>query len=746
MKNKILLSCIWMFLSHSGFSQFILNPYKNFLYQAPSALRPQVINSSGKLVYDSYLSGFGNGYTGEYMIAMGEDHPVTHLGMALTYKIEVVSYPFTINCWNDPGICAYPVQPEFERNLVMPNEPYDNIKKAWGVSNNLKEVLFNVRENGRIVAGYAGYAWSGGDGIPETLVSKFFLSSTPNIQSYILPHTILKHTVYIHCNSSFTSPVIDSIIWVYDHTRGRMRYYPFKDSNQPGGNPKMYDVVFIPQIISKTLADHYYNETENASWYDGGTINYYPFDNQTGPSICPSNSTYFPSQNWEEFRFYDSGTNTYVNNYGYTAPYALQACFLRNGNGTTLAGYRILPGNNPDYIEIEAGMTGIRHNYCIDRSIDLSILNPDEKVIYNPSEVIIDPDAGNPSLNNPPIEIVFPSGYTFKTILGRYPSLQQVEDAKNDPQNGWVYLTDERLVPVPVNAADLPPAPGTTQFDYPEVMWDDPGTPVTDNFYHDERYGYYYLMDKSTIRVEPCVKIYDARFEVNQGATLIFEDYSQLLGYENRTINGVNNFGRIKIRGTGGAVLRNFADVQYVQNGIITQTTPLHYLAYQTIVAGDAGDPNSDQPQGIYEVQAGADVTFEAGDMIHLTNGFQVSGGNFSAYTNDNIPGQPACYTALRQLPSMPQDKKHTFIQDIQPIAIFPNPSSSGLFGIRFKHQPAGGELTVYNMTGMEVMRIKNITERQLTISLDGYARGIYLFRYYDRANNTYLTQKALYE
>lgn len=745
--KKVFTSLLLLHCHVTSHSQHILNPYEDFTNQAISVPFPKVENQANQLVYNSYLPGFGNGYTGEYMIAIRE-HPFSPFyNNALTYKIETVSFPFTLNCFNDPGNCAYPVLPEFERNMTMPDEPYDAVRKVWGGSTNLKEVLFNVRENGEIElgAGYAGARWSGSDGIPDGLVSLSFYSSTPNFQDYLHPHTVLKHTVYLHCSSSYTSPVIDSIVWIYDNTRGRMRNYPFKNSNQPGGSAISHDVVFMPQVISKTEADHYYNETENGAWYPGGTINYFPFDNQSWNSVCSANAAYFPSQDFEEFRYYDNGTNTYSDNYGYTAPYALNACFLRDGNGSTPAGYKIdlLNTNN---ITIPSYHYGIKHTYYIDRSIDLSVINPDEKVIYNPSEVIVDPDAGNPQANNAPIEIVFPAGYTFKTILGRYPSYQQVQDAKNDPQNGWAYLSDERQVPVPVNAADLPPSPGTNPaVDYPEVMWDDPNTPVTDNFYNDERYGYYYLQDKSTVKVERCVKIYDARFVVNQGAALVFDDYSQLLGFENKTINGANNYGRIKIRGTGGAVLRNNAEVQYVQNGIISQPHPLHYKARQILEAGDAVDPDTDQPQGNYDVQTGADVTFEAGDVIHLTNGFQVSGGSFSAFTNTNIPDFPVCYDAQRIMSNQPKDYKPKPQAIVQDFTIAPNPSSTGIFNIRFRNLPANGELSVFNSMGAEVKRMDNIQQTSLTVSVEGMAKGIYMFRYREGAEK-YQTIRVVFQ
>lgn len=121
--------------------------------------------------------------------------------------------------------------------------------------------------------------------------------------------------------------------------------------------------------------------------------------------------------------------------------------FLENANGKTLAGYDI-GGLNSTIIEPKIDLAiRINQNYFITNDFDgandgvihLDIINQNEKVIFNPSEVTINPDGWDPSNNKPAIEVIFPENYTFKTILGRYPSKQEVIDANNDPQNGGPY-------------------------------------------------------------------------------------------------------------------------------------------------------------------------------------------------------------------------------------------------------------------------------------------------------------------
>ena len=65
---------------------------------------------------------------------------------------------------------------------------------------------------------------SGADNYPEALISTSYhiaqAITLAGADRKYLPHTAIKHTVYIHCTSSYTSDIMDSIVWVYDNTRG----------------------------------------------------------------------------------------------------------------------------------------------------------------------------------------------------------------------------------------------------------------------------------------------------------------------------------------------------------------------------------------------------------------------------------------------------------------------------------------------------------------------------------------------
>lgn len=274
---------------------------------------------------------------------------------------------------------------------------------------------------------------------------------------------------------------------------------------------------------------------------------------------------------------------------------------------------------------------------------------------------------------------------------------------------------------MPVDAATRPWTTSNTD-DYPEVMWDDPSTTDPNGFLKDERFGYYYIDDKATVTVQRCVKLFDARFEVRVGGTLRFDDYPGILGFEDK----ISNLGRYKIRGEGGAILRNYSPVQYIQNGNISQSIPLNYIATSHIIAGENVDPDTDQPQGIYEIKSGADVTFTAGYYIHLTNGFYVSGGDFHAVINEHLPVPVICYSnngsnggnRVQQPAASPQ------IEDSNIISIAPNPNQ-GDFTINIKGMNSIKTVSLFDITGRSIYHKNNLHQKSLEVQLSPNIKGL---------------------
>jgi len=757
MKYKLyLLTCFQFIVNFCdlAYSQDIINPY---------ILRESSMNSvSSDLTPEELISGFyfetvfptvstSSGYNGEYMISLKYHHwhgsstssSSSYYGYenyAKTYSIELVSFPFMMNCFDGANACN---STSNVRNLETPdaNHPYNGL--GWG---DLVQYHFDgtFRFSDGMSAQDIGQC-------PDRLVSFLFKNgyNSGSGCATTLPHSILKQTVYLHCGTLATDDTISSFSWYYDNTRGIMRAYPFYDNNSSTGlADALHDVMFAPMIIEDKLypepnGTNFVNRYDRADNYnptsggiiEGGTIDYFPYSDIKGCTefaIPNSTEEFSLVNNAAPFPFFDHF-------HPFPSQYLLMNTFLRNANGKTLAGYDI-GGLSSNIIEPKIDVTHrINQNYFItndfdgtnDGVIQLDIINQNEKVIFNPSEVTINPDGWDPSNNNPPIEVIFPENYTFKSILGRYPSKQEVLDASLDPQNG--NCSDLRQVPVPVDAVDWPWTT-TNTYDYPEVSWDDPSTTDVNGFLKDERFGYYYIENKATITVRPCVKIYDARFLVSPGGTMRFDDYPQILGFEDKD----SNRGRYKIRSEGGAVLRNYSNVQFVQNGDIFQTIPLNYIAKSHIIAGENVDPDTDQPQGIYEIKSGADVTFTSGSYIHLTNGFYVSGGDFHAVINENLPVPAICYTNNGQNGGnrVQQQAVSPQIEDANIISIAPNPNQ-GDFTIDINGFNSISAVSLFDLSGRLIYYKTELNKKSHEVQLPPNNKGLMIAKIVDNNGQT---------
>lgn len=462
--------------------------------------------------YDTYNTGCGvypaydpvdgtpidaipsSGYFGEYQIFLNE-HPwdvAPALNTnAISYKIETVSFPFTPNCIHCQSY--FPATPD--RHLRMPNDqfPYIAAQKAWvrntsslippgPTSTQTNDYLLRREFSGSygvplsgVSEGNTHFATLASRGIAQDIGSPIEFHS----KRVFYPHSILKHTFYMHCGSGFTDAIVDSIVFVIDHTRGRMRYYPFMGSNT-NTNESEHDV-----IVSLTWAPLIASEPTYLN-----TINYYPIPVQ--PSVCQDHIPTDGSLTWSP------------DNYIRPEPGTLLQYFLGNFEGQTAAGY----------IDETTPAPGIMHKYIIDRPVDLTLLNPSEKIIYNPSETEIDL---NTSFNTTGINtLTFPTGYVFKTIGGIYPTVTQVYNS--DPDGLY---NDPRDIPVPTT-----------------LSCDDVAA-------NDGVFSYYYVKSGSTLNIEPCVGIYDAEIVVESGGTLIYDPQQTYGNYTivqdpGSTVNVVN--------------------------------------------------------------------------------------------------------------------------------------------------------------------------------------------------------------
>jgi hypothetical protein len=657
-------------------AQDVINPYIN--YQGSVMPSYHVQTGSNFYEFNAIVTGESQTtYNGEYLIQFNllwwfRNYPnVAYFKQDYlkTYKVEVVGYPFVMNCAYTTG-CAD--GSTTLRALEMPEFPL--INEQWG------NHVWRKREN--LVPNPASSL-----GEQSGIISHFFHFTSPITggQPYY-PHSVHRFTVYIHDGNSITDPKMDSISFLYDHTRGRMRYYPFIQSNTLTGMSTDWDITFRPRLVYKDFTPgHSYVETSNAEIYDrGNTINYFPFGTYSNPLFSDIGDNFFYKT-----------ASTAAFKYIHPAPYCLTSFLPYTGAAyDILAGYDKVPNSNA----IIAKQGGIKHTYFIQRNMDLSQLNPWEKIIYNPSEVTLTSAANN---------IVFPSGYKFQTIRGRYPTQGEVL-ADNTATNGGPY-TDPRKVPVRTDLRSENPV--------------DPNDPAVAK--HSVFASRYYLESGSRITVEPCVGLFDAAFDVKQGATLWFQDKPSTWGVEDTS----NRLGRYKIRGLGGAVLRNGATTQFVQNGLITQSYPLHYTAVGTIISGHHVDPDTDAPTGDYVIEPGASVSFTAGGVVILKDGFHAKqGSEFRATTgwvsNSNCP--PA---GLRMAQPQAAAPESSLVKPHAKLWVYPNPGN-GVFTLSSPDTnllPAG--IKVINNMGKVVFETRCHDAGCLSFDLGQLPAGVYLVR-----------------
>ncbi|QQR87531.1 MAG: hypothetical protein IPJ76_04705 [Flavobacteriales bacterium] len=463
---KKLLTILAFAVACAGHAQHINNPYQDHTNQ-PFGL-PTPINTQGN----------PSNYVGEYQIFL-DDH-YWNPGTNAYVRIEAVSFPFT-PLPEEPDITA--------RTLLMPDLTSYGFNEAPGPchgwawnSTNHGDLLDPKRDLMRETRIDFNGSSPGGAGLFMTdhcgLITSLWASTAgathdcadPTERVY-LPHTILKHTIYWVDDDGKT---VDSLSWLYDHTRGRMRNYPF--CWNCSSLPAAYDVCFRPYAIADPYG-HTYQESSNGAWVTGfglaaGTPNYFP---------KPYSPLDWTVQLWPDD---DNDPFDPLNTDGLPvrhAPYSLLEAPLLNHSATAYAGYDIPGLNGQQPIFFNDNSWDYPWAMVIDKPIDLHLINPSDKIIYNPSDVDINID-GNLYPNK---TLVFPSGYTFRTVHGQHPS--EADVVANDPMG---------LHPNPANSVASTLGPNSS---------------------------IYRIRSGSTLEIQPCVTIMDAVFIVEAGATLRYD-------------------------------------------------------------------------------------------------------------------------------------------------------------------------------------------------------------------------------
>jgi hypothetical protein len=221
-------------------------------------------NGSPFQIIPSYNVNQNPGYTGEYQIFMdGHTWWTSPSGFNnnnyISYKIEPISFPFYPDC--STGDCENSnstsrkckMAPNFGLNFGIFSSQFgiQTLDQTSG-NQNMSE-LQGLAGNGFTVLNYE----NGGGRI-------------------VFPHTVLKHTFYIHCNGNSDSPIIDEFSFIVDHTRGRMRYYPFRPDNGHSAEGE-HDVTINPFFIHPTCPNNEYYCGQQGNLL--GTIDFFPLLN-----------------------------------------------------------------------------------------------------------------------------------------------------------------------------------------------------------------------------------------------------------------------------------------------------------------------------------------------------------------------------------------------------------------------------------------------------------------------------------
>lgn len=437
-------------------------------------------------------------YNGEYQIFLDRFYwtQTPHMNdNAISMGMEIVSFPFIPDEFNATGTNLYP-----NSDRILSNK---HVLSQFGSLVGLSQVSgLNV---------FKGIGWKYGDfkiyskvynenecsGTGNSmchgdygLITECYANAPPGLQQNtdaqcLIPHTVIKHTLYYHCGPDISDDVIDSISWIYDNTRGKMKEYPWKFTDQQGDillTNTLIDVVFRPTFIETPFPLLWtYDKTSNAGIYEsgldpsGGTVNYYPSSEVKDYSItCASSNPlhtvhlYCAPGTGGDYAVntnHNGNPATYTSELVHAPPYILLDAPLLNQEGRSYAGYYTEAGQ----------MTGQQNTFTITDPFDLRIINPSEKIIYNPSEVLISCD------------LTFPCFYQFLTLHGKYPDKKELYDSDDYSPEDW----DEVL-----------------GFDF-EYDKDYP-TPINGSF--NTECSSKYILDGCTLTIEPYVIIMDAEF------------------------------------------------------------------------------------------------------------------------------------------------------------------------------------------------------------------------------------------
>jgi Secretion system C-terminal sorting domain len=688
--NRLLIILSFLFNLNYCFCQDILIPYLYGQNIPTGTLNPTL---NGGASYSWARLSMLSAYDGEYEIVLRNDFLFWEsliglqdgYSIKLSYDMEILSFPFAPNCYLSPNGCAGSIG----RDFYLPDQNnYNNVDNNWDGA------LYRLKPNTAL-----------DNGISQSLVSISFVNDYSAISylnnRYYLPHTVIKHSIYVHCEdgSSGSAPPttnpIYSISWIYDNTRGSMNSYPFCACNCVSCDESSYDLAFYPKVLHNQT-EHFFNESDPAVILPGGTLNYYKYsDLPQGLCTRPRLSTPTATSH-----FYTSSNGIGIPYYykAYFPPYALLSCPLMQSRGKAPAGYEYSGGTDIDKLQ------GIKHTYYIDKNLNLEYneISTERKLIYNPSDVKITAN-----------DFRFPSFYSFRTIRGKYPTPNEVQN--------------DNLIEYGGPFADID-VPVRTDLRCEDPTFDnDPLDPL------DSRYASLYRLESgSKLTIEPCVGVFDAAFILNDGSTLDFSNFQTFIGYweDNASLS------RVAIDRNGGKLIRRYDNslinsTLYLQDEIETEIAPNSYIVDNKIIVGTNVKPPPGGTVGPYIADVNSNVELIAKNYVKLDVGFAArAGSNVKIATDPNMvisqcPPPASGGSGNRVSSSAVKNEVEKVSVKLQP-SVFENRveviSSSSTSGIILN-------IEVLDNTGRLVKNFNNINSTNVEFDLNDLPVGMYLFK-----------------
>lgn len=511
-----------------------------------------------------------------------------------------------------------------------------------------------------------------------------------NVTGNLFPHSVLQHKLWhanpeSYVNGGAGKDYVDSVMFVFDHTRGKSNEYPFISENFTSGNPTYLEGVLCYNIKAEQYSTlHYLKPNHNKNYFVA--ISNIWNNNKKGFE--------FPDMNfyWDNtLKFND------ITKLSYPGRAVVRSNLYSNAN---------LAVGSLDHIGFKSNgteMFGLPHEYWIDKNINLQLINPWDKVIYNPEVVHVSAS-----------DLHFPGCYTFKTIRSQYPELNPL-DPKNSIEFAYVkniyYKYNNRDNGGPY--ADLRKVPIPTDLSKTEDPCDA---------------SVYILESGSKLTLEDGVHVYDATFKLNGG---------QLI-YNPLRING-----RFKVVDAGGNLIYRhtssrfqvqsesinpayFDNVLLPDNGSNTQVLKTEtYYAPKIEVAGNNQD---------VEIQGSAHVVMVGGEKIHLKPGFKTSGKTyFHAYFGKKS-GVYCSKTGNRGANNSNESSQNIEKNDNEwQLTLFPNPTKDK-FSLKTMNTISEDlQVDVYSSLGKKVHTelIKSTFWRNgaYEINLYGMAKGLYIVK-----------------